>query len=225
MAQGDETAESPWLSARRTWNGHLAAEASSRRMWQIVAVGALLIALAAVGGVVAIGSQSKIVPYVVALKPSGEVAGGGFAVPASGETAVIHSTMAQFIEDARMVSVDSGLQRKAILWLYAHIAKGDPATQKMNTWLSASDTNPFARAQKELVSVQINSVLQLSQASWQVDWTETTTDTNGQLVSQPSKWRAVLTVFVSPTKNQNEAAVEANPLGVFVRDYSWARLQ
>lgn len=50
--------ENPYLSARRTWNDHMRGIQSSRTMWQLLALLCLLIALAAVGGVIAIGSQS-----------------------------------------------------------------------------------------------------------------------------------------------------------------------
>jgi type IV secretion system protein TrbF len=224
-AEADER-ENPYLSARRTWNGVLESEASSRRLWQIVALGSLTLAIGALGGLIAIASQSKIVPYVVALNGRGEVAASGIAVPARASGLVVHATLAQFISDARMVTVDTALQRKAILWLYAHLSAETPATAKINAWLKASGSNPFARSQKELVSVDINSVLQMSQDTWQVDWTETATDTHGEPVSDPTKWRAVLTVFSAAAGGQqSEADVEANPLGVYVRDFSWSQLQ
>lgn len=49
----------PYLSARRTWNDHAAQAASSRQAWQLLAVLSLLVALAAVGGMVHVASQSR----------------------------------------------------------------------------------------------------------------------------------------------------------------------
>jgi type IV secretion system protein VirB5 len=52
----------PYLNARRTWNSHVGSLIASRTLWQATALIGLLIVLAAVGGVVYIGSQSKLFP-------------------------------------------------------------------------------------------------------------------------------------------------------------------
>lgn len=57
--------ENPYLSGRRSWNDHMESVAASRNMWQILAILSLMITLAAVGGIIHIGSQSKFIPYVV----------------------------------------------------------------------------------------------------------------------------------------------------------------
>jgi type IV secretory pathway TrbF-like protein len=57
--------ENPYLTARRTWNDHVGGVVSSRQTWQVVGILSLLIALAGVGGIIHIGSQSKFVPYVI----------------------------------------------------------------------------------------------------------------------------------------------------------------
>lgn len=52
--------ENPYLNARRTWNSIIQSVVSTRQAWQILCILAMLIAFAAVGGAVHIGSQSKI---------------------------------------------------------------------------------------------------------------------------------------------------------------------
>src|SRR5689334_17908495 len=59
------TDENPYLAARRTWNEHVGGIVSSLQTWQTIGILALLVALAAVGGMIRIGSQSKFVPYIV----------------------------------------------------------------------------------------------------------------------------------------------------------------
>ena len=54
--------ENPYLAARRTWNEHVGAVVSQRQTWQVIGILSLLIALAGVGGVIHIGSQSKFIP-------------------------------------------------------------------------------------------------------------------------------------------------------------------
>ncbi len=55
-------AENPYLAARRTWNDHVGGVVSQRQTWQVIGILSLLIALAGVGGVIHIGSQSKFIP-------------------------------------------------------------------------------------------------------------------------------------------------------------------
>ena len=57
-----DESENPYLAARRTWNDHVGGVVSSRQTWQVIGILSLLIALAGVGGIIHIGSQSKFVP-------------------------------------------------------------------------------------------------------------------------------------------------------------------
>src|SRR5260221_12393920 len=62
----------PYLNARRAWNSHVGSVLVAARTWQIVALLALLIALGAVGGIIYIGSQSRLVRDVVVADKRGE---------------------------------------------------------------------------------------------------------------------------------------------------------
>ncbi|EKF73359.1 conjugal transfer protein TrbF [Alcanivorax hongdengensis A-11-3] len=224
--QGDD--ENPYLTARRTWNEHVGSVVSSRQTWQVVGILSLMIALAGVGGVIHIGSQSKFIPYVVEVDKLGAAqAAGPVTGSDSADPRVLGATVSEFIENARMVSPDVALQRKAVFSVYAHLAPNDPATTKMNEWLNGNaDASPFKRATKEMVSIDITSVLPQTPTTWQVDWTETTRDRQGVLKGQPAQMRALITVYTADTSTQTtEAQMRNNPLGIYVRDYSWSRLQ
>ena len=216
----------PYLNARRTWNAHTGSVVSSGQMWQITGLLCLLIALAAVGGMTYIGAQSKFVPYMV---PVDNLAQAGVPVvldrAAPADPRVIHSTVATFVSDARTVTPDIALQRKAVFRIYAHMAPNDPATTKMNEWLNGSpEASPFKRAENETVSTAILSVLAQSPDTWQIDWTETTRDRTGGVKSGPTRMRALVTVYsVPPTSQTTEEQIRDNPLRIFVRDFNWSR--
>ncbi|MBL0011112.1 MAG: hypothetical protein IPP22_09200 [Nitrosomonas sp.] len=107
--------ENPYLSARRTWNDHMRSVRSSRNMWQMLAILCLMIALAGVGGMIYIGSQSKFIPYVVQVNKLGEaIAVSRADVATVADQRVVHASLASFINDVRMVTPDIALQRKAI---------------------------------------------------------------------------------------------------------------
>src|SRR5690606_31613077 len=63
--------DNPYLNAKRAWNFHTAGLMKSLQIWQLVSVGSLLITLAAIGGLITIGSQSKFIPLVFQQDASG----------------------------------------------------------------------------------------------------------------------------------------------------------
>lgn len=216
--------DNPYLNARRTWNTHEGDILASRTLWQIVGVLSLLIALSAVGGVIYIGQQSKFVPYVVQVDKLGQTVAVARADQASPvDSRVMHASVAAWISDARLVTPDITVQRAAVFRVYALLNTTDPATPKMHDWLAGEANNPFKRAAKETVQVEIISVLPQSPETWQVDWTEETWDRQGVLKSK-ARMRALLNIYVAPPTSQtDETQIRRNPLGIFVRDFSWSK--
>ncbi|PTQ87193.1 type IV secretion system protein VirB5, partial [Nitrosomonas nitrosa] len=192
--------ENPYLSARRTWNDHMRSVQSSRNMWQMLAILCLMIALAGVGGMIYIGSQSKFIPYVVQVNNLGEaIAVSRADVAAVADQRVVHASLASFINDVRMVTPDIALQRKAIFRAYAMLRTNDPATAKANEWFNGhTDNSPFKRAETQTVSVDIISVIPQSPETWQVDWLEKVYDRQGHPLEAPFKMRALLRVYHRP---------------------------
>lgn len=218
--------DNPYLSARRTWNDHVAGVVFSRQIWQTVAILSLLITLASVGGIIHIGSQSKFIPYVIEVDKLGQaVAVAPAMLATAAEQRVVHASVASFISDARLVTPDVALQRKAIFRMYSMLSKADPATTKANAWLNGNaDSNPFTRAAKEAVSTEIVSVIPQTPDTWQVDWIETTYDRQGGLLHRPFRMRALVTVYTVPATSQTtEEDVRNNPLGIYVREFSWSK--
>ena len=213
----------PYLNAQRTWNDHVGRIMSSRRMWQMVAMVCLLIALVAVGGIVEIGRQSKIVPYVVEVNQLGEALAIRPAQAAqAADPRVIEATVAAFVSEARLVTPDVTLQREAVLHVYAVLSSNDPATIKMNEWLNGTpESNPFKRAATEMVSIDIKSVMPQTDSTWQIDWVETVRDRKGVIKGVPCRMRALITVYVAPPTAEEQ--IRQNPLGIFVRDFSWTK--
>lgn len=219
--------ENPYLAARRTWNDHVGSVVSQRQTWQVIGILAMLIALAGVGGMIHIGSQSKFIPYLVEVDKHGQsVAAGPVTAADRADPRIIHASVAEFIGDARIVTPDVALQRKAVFRVYAKLSPNDPATAKMNEWLNGSDdVSPFERAAREMVSIEIKAVLQQSPDTWQVDWVETTRDRQGNVKSQPVTMRALVTVYTADVSTQTtDEQLRNNPMSIFVRDFSWSRI-
>ena len=222
---GDERrAPNPYLDGRRAWNSHVDRAYAAQHTWQLIGVAGLLIGLGGVAGIAYVGSKSKFVPYVIEVNKLGEAVSVGPAqVAGPADPRVVRASLASFIASARLVTPDVTLQREAIFRTYAMLHSKDPAAQQMNEWYNGNkDASPFARAAKVTVTTDINSVLPISGSTWQVDWQETTRDRAGALVGQPVHMRAMLTVYLEPPATTgDEAAIQRNPLGIYVSNYTW----
>lgn len=218
--------ENPYLNARRSWNGHVSGVMSALQIWQVVGIMSLLISLAAVGGMVYIGSQSKFIPLVFLQDSSGNTVSVTRAdrIPEA-KIDDYRTAASQFIESIRLVTADVDLQRKAVLKTYSFLNASDPATIKANEYLNGSkEVNPFNRAIHETVEIELSSVLQLSKDSWQVDWSETVRTREGSQKVKPFKMRAIITLYQNePTSETTNIEALRNPHFLYVRDFNWSK--
>jgi len=216
----------PYVSARNHWNDHTHGLMHATRMWQAVALCSMMITLAAVGGTVHVAGQSKFVPYVIEVDKLGQnlaVAPAQAASPV--DQRVVHASLAAFMSNARLVTPDIALQRKAIFNVYAMMHADDPAASKMTAWLGGNEeSNPFHRAAKETAETEIVSVIPQSPDTWQIEWNEKVFDRQGVPIGQPYRMKALATVaIVPPTSATSEEQIRQNPLGVYVKDFSWSK--
>ncbi len=221
-----EESINPYLNARKQWNDHSHGLMTATRMWQSVGLLSLMITLAAVGGTIHIASQSKFIPYVVEVDKLGQsVAVAPAQVAAVVDERVVHASLAAFMSNARLVTPDIALQRKAIFSVYAMLSAGDPAAAKMSAWLNESEaSNPFHRAEKETVETEMVSVIPQSADTWQIEWNEKVFDRKGNPIGKPYRMRALATIaVVTPTYSTSEEKIRQNPLGIFVKDFSWSK--
>ena len=216
----------PYLNARKQWNEHSHGLMNATRMWQAVSLLSLMITLAAVGGTIHIASQSKFIPYVVEVDKLGQsVAVAPAQVATAVDERVVHASLAAFMSNARLVTPDIALQRKAIFSVYAMLSAGDPAAAKMSAWLNGNeDSNPFHRAQKETVETEMISVIPQSADTWQIEWNEKVFDRKGNPIGKSYRMRSLATIaIIAPTSSTSEEKIRQNPLGIFVKDFSWSK--
>lgn len=220
----DTIDDNPYFNARRAWNDQLGETIAARRLWQAVALIALMGTLGAIGGIIHIGSQSKFVPYVIEIDKLGQaIAVAPAQVSSPVDQRVIKATVSAFVNDLRLVTPDISLQRKAIFSIFAHLAQGDPAFLKSTELFNTKELNPFERAAKEMVSIDIDTALQHTPDTWQIDWTETIRDRQGAIQSE-SQWRALVTVYVAETQpTTTEEQLKSNPMSIYIKDFTWSK--
>ena len=221
----NDLTDNPYLNAKRAWNFHTAGLMKSLQIWQLVSLGSLLITLAAIGGLITIGSQSKFIPLVFQQDASGNTLSVTRA-DRVGDASIddYRAAAAHFIENIRMVSVDVALQKKAVFQVYSYLNQNDAALTKAQEFYSDKlHSNPFDRAAHEIVSIEIRSVLQESPDTWQVDWVETVRNRDGTLKEKPAQMKALVTMYQDNELNDvsNESILK-NPHLIYVRDFNWS---
>jgi type IV secretory pathway TrbF-like protein len=232
VSEGDRNREdrpveaSPYAGAWREWDERYADLAIGKRNWQLAAGGLLIMGMILAGGIVWQSGRSKYIPYVVEV----DRLGYGLTVPqpltavsvADVTVRMERYEVATFIRQAREVSSDPQVEQQMLNSLLAH-ARG-AADRFLDEYYHADTAhNPFQIAQKQTVSVQIDSILQLSSKSYQVRWTEQARDLNGAATGAPRHWEAQLQTEIAPPASDD--AIVINPLGFYVNQISWTEQQ
>jgi len=157
------------------------------------------------------------VPVLVNVMPSGEtqflgeVRQGATQVP---EAAIVFQVRT-FVTNLRSVSTDHQVMYNNIDDLF-HMM-----TQRFAQIMTRTlrEDSPFDMVGRVRRTVEIESVLRITERSYQVDWTETTTDPFGRATA---RMRAVVTVALLPPTDQ---IMRRNPLGIFVENMEMTEIR
>jgi len=216
-----------YVEARREWDERYADLVLGKRNWQIAAGGLLVVTLILSSGIVWLTTRSRYIPYVVEV----DKLGYALTVPQPLTPTSVPDVAARmqryevaaFIRNARAVSTDPQVEHQMLNSLLAHAR--DAADRFLDAYYHSDGFthNPFKIAEKQTVSVQIDSILQLSPQSYQVRWTEMPHDLNGVALGAPTHWEAVLQTQVTPPNSDD--AILSNPLGFYVTQISWTQQQ
>jgi len=221
MSANNETTQeiNPYTAARQEWNERYGDHIRQAMQWKAFAFAALAMAALSVFGVLYQSGKSKLVPYVVELDRLGNTLATRRADEAQpADSRVIRAALASFVRNARTITADGYVQKAMLNDAYAYLSNSDPATAALNEYFSKN--SPFERAQTETVTVEINQALPMTKETWQIEWTETAHTRKGP-VKDVVRWKANATIYLAaPT---SEAAILKNPLGIFFKEFSWAK--
>ncbi len=212
------TDENPYLSGRREWSERYADHIKTANAWRVTAILSMATALVAVVGLGVVSSQAKQIPYIVQVDKLGTVLPVARADQAArADSTIIRSTLANWISNTRTVYADAAAEQRNIYAAYSLLDQNTPAFQVVNDHMR--DNDPFKRAQRETVSVEVQSVLPVGGDTWRVEWRETIRGRDGQIARQ-EQWSGVVTTKISPPTD--EATILVNPLGIYINAVSWS---
>lgn len=152
----------------------------------------------------------KTVPVLINVMPNGEAAFLGevrqSAAPQIPESAILYQAR-KFITNLRSISTDPQVLYNNIEECYAMVTSSyEPVmTRALRT------SSPFNLVGKIRRSLEIESVLKITNNSYQVDWIETSLDGGG--TPKKSRMRSLITIKILPA---DEKTIKKNPLGIYI---------
>ena len=208
--------ETPYQRAAQLWDDRIGSARVQAKNWRLASFGSMTLALVLGAGMIWLASQSRVTPYVVQVDKFGAVQAIGPATQNYTPTdAEIAWYLARFVTDVRSLSLDPVVVRRN--WLEAYDYATDHGAVFLNQYAQAND--PFKAVGERTVSVQITSVVRVSDGSFQVKWVEQIFEHDA--LARTEHWTAILSVV---TKQPTTAEIlKKNPLGLYVNGVNWSR--
>lgn len=217
MSEEKKQIRNPYLDGRQEWNERYGSYIEQAKNWRLAAMGSLVVAIIATSGVVYIGSQNKIKPYVVEVDKLGEAIAVGPIKQLSYNENVIKFGLADFITNFRTIYLnDPEIQKKHVTETFKYLADSLPAYQQIRDYYQQH--NPLAS--QNFRQVTIESVLAVGKDLYQVDWIEKNYDKKGNLVLSEN-YRATINIVIETPKTEEQ--IIKNPVGLYIKDISFQK--
>lgn len=210
--------QSPFARASQAWDERIGSARVQARNWRGMALAALGLSGLLAGGLLYQSSRTRVEAYVAQVDPRGRLVGEiqlldrGYTPT----TAQVAFHVAELVRKVRSRPADPVILKQNWEEAYRYLA-GDAVTAMSEYGAHAGLTDPAK--QDTAVSVEIVSVLQRSESSYQVRWKETRYDHGSQ--SAVSYWTGLFTTTIKTPSTAR--AVFQNPLGVYVISFTWSQ--
>lgn len=211
------TKTNPYIEGRKEWSDRYGDHIKAKRNWQL----ATFICLGVIGLESSLiawqASQSSVQPYIVQLDELRQVVQVVPAEQAQGirDPRILRSVIGDYIRNIRTIIADPPAMKRLLNQAYAYSAPN--VRQILNDHYREND--PFAEARNHTIAVDISTILQLSEKTWQIQWTETRRAPDGRHLDK-THWQAVASLSVDPPRNSID---DKNPLGIYVTALSWTK--
>lgn len=219
-APGMPAQDAPWVRAGYQYNDTFLRLAAQAANWRLFAFFSSGIALAAVAGVIYVGSQSKFIPMLVEVDKLGQTLAvkavtGDLAITDSSR--LVYREMFDLIENLRSVTTDREANNSRLSKGFSRLSNS--ARAYVRAELLKAPPNEVGA--KKTIQVKVKTALKLKGKSWQIDWEEDSYALNGELLGVEN-WRATLQYELQPSGDEKQ--IRTNPIGFVVPELSWQKV-
>lgn len=204
-----------FLLARKEWDDRYDQLARGRRAWRFTTIVLLIGYLILAAGFVAVALQVRTVPFLVTENALGElttVRGTRRLTDLTPQN--YRAELSRFIRTARAVSTDGDAQAQYIDQAYAYLSRG--VASQLDRYYRAN--NPYKLSERMTRSARIQSVLQLSEETWQIRWFEDRKSGGDVVETEP--WIATVQVQLELRRDPDIAML--NPGGLTITSLDWS---
>ena len=216
-----DTVVDPYVDAQRVWLERYGTYIQQAYNWRLVALIEAIALVCAVVGLIFLASQTKFVPYIVAVDKVGMAIAVHPAERASSiDQRVVRAQLAYWIVSARSVVTDRIVALDDINTTYGYVASDSPAFGYLNTYYPSDGHSPLTRGQTETDVVAVSDILPVSPTSYEIQWVETIRDLHGRVKSTQT-WEGTVTIAFRPPTD--EQTILKNPLGLYITSVNWTQ--
>jgi type IV secretion system protein TrbF len=210
--------ETAYQRAKEEWDNRMGGLVIQKANWMKIAIALSFTSIILAAGLVFQSAKSSVVPYVVQVDKHGVVQAVGKATQTNytPQQPVIGYFIAQFVRCTRSLPLDPVVAKQN--WLEAYAFLSNEATIQLNE--IAQREKPLDKLGQETVAVNIENVVAKSKDSYQVRWIETVYSKEGATTATRTMTGLFTIEIIPPTE---EKQLMANPLGLYVKQFSWSK--
>jgi type IV secretory pathway TrbF-like protein len=207
-----------YQKAKLEWDHRYGSWIVQAKNWRLAAIGAIGVSMLLTLGLIYQSSKSTVTPYVVRVNNDGIAQAIGPAKEANytPKETEIRYFLSQLVQKTRSIPLDPVVAKQNWLTVYNFLRQG--AAYKMNSYVQTA--NPLAKVGTETVQVEINVIVPLSANSYQIRWKEAVFTKEGAL-AETARMTGIFAIELATPKTEKELL--ANPLGIYVKDFSWSK--
>lgn len=216
----EERPDDRYIRAKQGWDDRLGQTVVQTKNWRLAFFGVLSIAMGLTGGIIYLSARSEVEPVVITLdKETGvtNVVGRPSMSVYQPQQNEIRFTLKNFLRMVRTVPLDPVVIKQN--WTEAYSYLRQSAANKLNEWARQPES-PLQQIGRETVTIQVESVLPITETSYEARWKESEYLKEGSLKSATT-YTATFNIEVEPPATED--AIYKNPLGIYIKDFEWHR--
>ena len=196
--------------------GHLSKNAAQ---WRRISFVLLFCCVACIFAVIYTASKVTVVPYIVQVDQHGYQVAVKPVAPANVDQRLIISAVARYVWSLKTVFNDAEAQLYLMNFVYNSTPAATAAEIKYQEYYR--NNNPMdAVTTRTSVHTIVNSVLPLSEKTWQAEWTEDAFQEGRKLWTK--HYRGIFETVINTPKTMDEIIV--NPLGILIIDFNFSEI-